>query len=310
MAVWLSHDSYDHDDRTNHISATSLLKPLKQLILSARVDKATNPPDIMSLIPSRIGTAIHDSLESTWLNNYKESLKRLNVPKKVIERVVVNPKTLNPNDIPVYLEQRSEKQIEGFIVSGKFDFVGDGRVEDLKTTSVYTYINNTNDEKYILQGSIYRWLNPEIITRDEMAIQYVFTDWSAARTREPKYPNARTLEKKFTLLSYAQTELFIRKKLKLVKQYWDAKEADIPECSDEELWRKADVWKYYKNPEKTSRSTKNYDTQIEADMRVSKDGGIVIKKPGEIVACRYCEAFPECKQKDRYLASGELVLGG
>ena len=36
LAVWLTHDTYDHDDRANHISATSLIKHLRQLILGLR----------------------------------------------------------------------------------------------------------------------------------------------------------------------------------------------------------------------------------------------------------------------------------
>ena len=37
LAVWLSHDSYDFIGGKNRISATSLLKPTRQFVLSARV---------------------------------------------------------------------------------------------------------------------------------------------------------------------------------------------------------------------------------------------------------------------------------
>ena len=33
IAVWLTHDTYDHDSRSNHISATSLLRPARQTVL-------------------------------------------------------------------------------------------------------------------------------------------------------------------------------------------------------------------------------------------------------------------------------------
>jgi hypothetical protein len=310
IGVWLSNDTYDHDDRPNHISATSLLKPVKQLILASRVDGEKHPPDIVSLIPSRIGTAIHDGLELSWTKGYKSNLAKLGIPQRVIDRVKVNPTELDEDTIPVYLEQRAEREVDGYIISGKFDFIGEGRVEDLKTTSVYTFINKTSDEKYIMQGSIYRWLNPDKITRDEMAIQFIFTDWSGARTKEPKYPNSRTHEHILPLKSVAATEIFIKSKLALLTKYWGADEAEMPECADADLWRKADVWKYYKNPEKMSRSTKNYDNQVEADIQANLKGGIVVKKGGEVVACRYCDAFPVCKQKDKYLKSGELILGG
>jgi hypothetical protein len=312
VAVWLAHDTYDHDERENLISATSLLKPIRQIVLSKRVDRGVNVPDIASLIPSRTGTAVHDGLETAWVTSYKEGLSNLGIPQRVINKVKVNPKfeELTEDTIPVYLELRSEKEVDGFIISGKFDFVGEGRVEDLKNTSVYTYINKTNDDKYIMQGSIYRWLNPDIITRDEMAIQFIFKDWQATRTKEPKYPNASTLEYRLPLKSVIATETFIRNKLTQIKKYENANEADIPECTNEDLWRKADTWKYYKNPLKMTRSTKNFDNQMAADMEASLKGGIVVKKGGDVTACKYCDAFPVCKQKDRLIATGELILRG
>ena len=310
VATWLAHDTYDHDERPNHLSVTSLMKPLKQLILAARVDKKMYKPDVASMIPSRIGTAIHDMLENSWTSGYRNNLFNLGVPSKIIDKVRINPEVEEEGTIPVYLEQRAEKEIDGFIISGKFDFIGEGRVEDLKTTSVYTFMNKTNDEKYILQGSLYRWLNPDKINRDDMAIQFIFTDWSGARIREPGYPNARHHEHRLDLMPIVAAESYVRRKLALIKKYWDAPESEIPDCTNEDLWRKADAWKYYKNPAKTVRSTKNYDNQMEADMRASLEGGIVIKKPGQVVACRFCDAFTECTQKDRYLNSGELNLGG
>jgi hypothetical protein len=38
------------------------------------------------------------------------------------------------------------------------------------------------------------------------------------------------------------------------------------------------------------------------------NGGEVKEVPGEIVACKYCDAFTVCTQKDKYIASGELKL--
>ena len=60
-------------------------------------------------------------------------------------------------------------------------FVAEGKVQDFKSTSVYTYLNQTNKDKYILQGSIYRWLNEDTITRDTMDIHFIFTDWNKKR---------------------------------------------------------------------------------------------------------------------------------
>lgn len=311
MAVFLATDSYDHDSES--ISATALLKPLKQIILSSRVPQEQGLVDISGLVSSRMGTALHDAIERSWLHNYQTAMKALGYPQKVIDRVLVNPTNdeLYEGCIPVYLEQRSYKVIDGIKVSGKYDFVGEGRLEDFKSTSTFTWVNGTKDDDYILQGSIYRWLNPEIITQDRMAIQFIFTDWQAAQARaNPKYPQSRTVQKLYPLKSLAETEQFVRSKLRLIQTYKDAPEADLPHCTDEELWRSEPQWKYYKDPNKTARSTKNFDNKQEAYLRMAQDGnvGIVKEVPGKAVACKYCPAFPICAQARALVEAGDLDI--
>lgn len=313
MAVFLATDNYDHINEDNYLSATSLIKPLRQLILASRVAPDDAPVDLVAMTASRMGSALHDAIERSWTDNYQIALKTLGYPDRVIERVKVNPnpKLVGEDDIPIYLEQRGFKKLGKWKIGGKFDFVGDGRVEDFKSTSVYTAINNTKDDDYILQGSIYRWIFPDLITRDEMAIQFIFTDWSPAKAKsDPSYPQKRIQQRILKLKSLAETEAFLKRKLALIERYWDAPESDIPECSDDELWRAAPVFKYYKNPTKLQRSTKNFDTRQEAYQRLAEDGhvGVVIEQPGSVTACRYCPGFGVCTQKDRLVASGDLVL--
>lgn len=311
IAVFLATDNYDYDE--NCISATTLLKPIRQTVLSARVPPEQGMVDIAGLVSSRMGSAIHDAVERAWTHSPEKALKSLGFPDRVIQRIKVNPtrEEVAAGCVPVYLEQRAYKDVAGHRVSGKFDFVGDGRVEDIKSTSVNTWINHTNDEKYVLQGSIYRWLNPDIITQDVMAIQFIFTDWSAIRARtEKNYPPSRTVQKTFQLLSVAETDQYVRNRLALLDRYWHAPEDTLPLCTDEELWRKAPQWKYYKNPNSRTRSTKNFDNKHEAYIRMAEDYnvGIVVEVPGQVVACKYCAAFPVCTQKDALIARGELVL--
>lgn len=311
LAVFLATDSYDHD--TSTISATTLIKPIRQIVLSKRVNNDEASVDLVQMVASRMGTAIHDGIERAWLYNYANALKILGHPQKIIDRVKINPEPQDIQDdtIPIYLEQRAHKVVGRHTVSGKFDFVGDGRVEDFKSTSTYTAINSTNDVKYILQGSIYRWLNPIIVTKDEMAIQFIFTDWSAARARaEPSYPQNRIQQRILPLKPVAEIDRYIRNKLDQIDQFMDEPEETLPLCTDEDLWRSAPVFKYYKNPEKTARSTKNFDTMMEARLRLAEDGGkgIVIERPGQVTACKYCPAFSVCTQKDTLIAQGDLVI--
>lgn len=312
LAVFLATDSYDFEEDT--ISATSLIKPLRQLILAGRVPQDMSMPDLTQMVASRVGTAIHDAIERSWLNNHKIAMASIGISARVIERVLINPTEAelqaDPDAIPIYLEQRAYKQVGKYRVSGKYDFVGDGRVEDFKTTGTYTAMNNTNDAKYILQGSIYRWLNPKIITSDEMAIQFIFTDWSAMQARSnPKYPQQRFQQRVLPLMSIPETDAYVKRQLEQFDALCDVEESLLPLCTDDELWRTEPVFKFYKNPEKTARSTKNFDTRQEAMIFMANAGaGIVIEKPGQVNACKYCAGFSICSQKDDLISKGDLIL--
>lgn len=309
VAVFLATDNYDYDPNT--ISATALLKPLRQLILSRRVPQEQTVMDISSMVKSRIGSAIHDAIERAWLTNYKQAFKALGYPEGMIERIAVNPTEILPNQIPVYLEQRLYKNLGERTIAGKFDIVMDGQVQDFKSTGTFTLVNGVKDDDYIMQGSIYRWLDPKLITKETIQINFILMDWSAARAlNDPTYPQSPCPSKTFSLKSVEETEMFIQHKLKQIEIYKDAPEEDIPLCTDKELWRSEPEYKYYKDKTKMTRSTKNFATYDEALQRFVADGsvGIVVTKPGQVTACKYCSAFPVCKQKDALIASGDLTL--
>lgn len=313
VAVYLATDHYDYVP--NAISATALLKSVRQQVLPRRIPRGSPAAqtELLSVVKSRIGTSIHDGIERAWTGgHYKAAMQSLGYPQKVIDRVVVNPDgELAPDAIPVYMEVRSFRELDGFRISGKFDLVAEGRLEDFKSTGTFTWINNTKTEDYRLQGSIYRWLNPEIITQDHMAIQFFFTDWMPGRAKaDPLYPQRITEQLLIPLMSLQETEEYIRSRLQLFSQHIDADESELPLCTDKELWRRDPEYKYYKNPAKTARSTKNFDNLFEASQRQREDGGvgIVVTVPGQATACKYCAAFPVCTQKDQLIADGSLIL--
>lgn len=310
VAVFLATDHYDHDPTA--ISATALLKPIRQVVLAPRVPEAQAPTDITQLVKSRLGTAIHDGIEKAWVGHYERAMRALGYPQEIINRVVINPDPDNlPEDaIPVYMEQRAYREIDGRRVSGKYDFVAEGRIEDFKSTSTFTWTKGKKDKDYQLQGSIYRWLNPKIVTEAHMAIQFFFMDWMAGRAAEPNYPSRQVEQKLIPLLPLDETEEFIRDRLRLFDRYKNADQSDIPLCTDDELWRSEPQFKYYKNPEKLTRSTKNFDNAAEAYQRKATDGnvGVVVEIPGQVKACNYCAAFPVCTQKDQLIADGSLQI--
>ena len=323
LAVWALHDEYDYIDHENYISATRLMKPIRHIVLPPRVPKHLIQPDVEDYVSRALGGALHSGIENAWIKGYRRSLKLLGHPDSVIDRVLINPTVdqLKPDSIPVYIEQRAFKRIivNGvvYVIGGKFDICTDGIVNDNKSTTAFTWVHGTKDDDYALQGSLYRWLNTSgfedvectipigvnRITEDFIRVNFIFTDWQkmAAKTN-PNYPQSRLMSKDVPLLSLQETENYIRRKIEAVQMYKDKPETEIIECTDEELWRSAPVYKYYSDPNNTSgKSTKNFDSPSEAKNHLATKGkGVVIAVPGEVKRCGYCEAFHVCTQKDRY----------
>ena len=313
VAVYLATDHYDYIPGT--ISATSMLKPIRWRVLPPRIPEGSPDKliDIVSVVKSRMGSSIHDSIEKAWINDhYRDAMAALNYPPEVINRIVVNPPEgmpLSDDAIPVYMEIRKIREFMGKKITGKFDFAAEGVVEDFKSTSMYTRLFETKTDDYQKQGSIYRWLNPEIITEDFMRVQFFFTDWSPGKVKlDKKLPRHPVECQEIPLLSLDDTEAFMREKLDLFDLYRDTPEPELPLCTDEELWRRQSVWKYFARPG-LKRATKNFDDPNAAYAHKAQQGkGYVEEVPGEVVACKYCPTFSVCTQKDKYLADGSLVI--
>jgi hypothetical protein len=311
MAVWLARDEYSHDARTNVISVTSLLKSPRQLVLGMRVPQggAQQLEDVSNRLASRLGTSIHNSIESSWVDNHKQGLLDLGYPMGAVKRVLINPtaEELTEDSIPLYFEKRSEKQVGNWIISGQFDLVYDGMVMDFKSTSVFTFINKTNDTKYSQQGSLYKWLNPDLINQDDMAVQFIFKDWNKNMVKnDPRYPKLPVLEYKVPLMSVSQSEMYVKDKIASIELYMDAPDEEIPQCTDEDLWRRNASWKYYSKDD-AKKASKVFDNVADANMWLAnKNKGYVKEFKSEPIACRYCSAFSICSQAQGYIRSGEL----
>jgi hypothetical protein len=318
LAVFLASDTYAHNSDPNTISATTLLKPIRQIILGLRIKPGETLINLSDMMALRMGTAIHDGIERAWIKNYPAAMEALGFPKKVIDRIVINPTEkpdqLAPDAIPIYLEQRLTRKLGEWTVTGQYDFISEGKVQDFKSTGVWAFKKQSNTSKYIEQGSIYRWLDPELITANTMEIHYIFTDWKAMMTRsDPTYPARRFQTQSLELMPIGETNRFIKDKLDAIDKYLDVAEKDIPLCNDLDLWRSAPQFKYYKNGNiNSSRSTKNFTTNNDAVLYMATKGGNVgaIKEvPGTVTACKYCPAFAICTQKDALIESGDLLMG-
>lgn len=313
MAVFLAHDEYDGINQDNSISVTTLLKPTKEIILSHRVPPNTQSADVSGLIASRYGTCIHNGLEAAWLSpKLKQTLQQLGYPKRIYEDVRINPEVVDEDYFNVFIEQRVTKEINGFKVNGKYDLIVDGTVEDLKTTSTYSYIKSVNDRKYELQGGLYRWLNPDKVTEDTMKIHFVFTDWSKLELlKRPKvYPPLRIMTKEFKCMSPTDAHTWLVKKLLELSRYWESPQKDLPICTPKDLWQDDPVYKYYLSGDTTGRATAVCKTPAEADRKRREKGGmgVIIPVYGKPKACKFCKALSLCEQGKSYAINGLIDL--
>lgn len=316
VAAWLALDTYKANDE--RVSATQLLKPTRKLILenAMKSDTTLIPKlaDVMSMMKSRKGTAVHNSIEQTWLikENREKALAALGYSPSSIAKFVVNvePEDLKPGQIPVYTERECAAELDGYEIGGTADFIIKGRLSDFKNTSTYSYVDPVKDKNYSLQGSVYRWAMPHIVTDDTMDIIEMYDDWTAAKSYQNNYPPQPIMVKRIPLLNLKATERYIRTKLKEVTSSLALPIEQLPFCTDEDLWRRADTFKYYKNPTATGRSTNNFDTYADAQKKHREDGSVgridIVK--GKAVACRFCAAINICNQAKILRNNGELDI--
>lgn len=307
VAVFLAADSYNFKPNSNSLSATDLGKSTRALVLRNRISEANVnlTEDILDRYHARIGHAVHDAIERVWLDpvKYTTALQQLGYSQDIIDRVIVNPEPheLYHNCIPVYLEKRVKKEIEGYTISGQFDIVFNGQLQDYKTTSVYAFEKGLSTDKFRLQGSIYRWLNPDLITKDTTVINYLFKDWSGNKAKgSNKYPQAPAISVPIKLLSLEETEAYIRNKIRSIEQLKNSDESVLPHCSSEELWQDSPTYKYYSKVG-SSRCAKGGDygtDSASAFARLSAEGNVgevrMIQQPAK--ACNYCPANSMCSQ--------------
>ena len=315
-ALWLAADEYEYAKFANEISATTLLKSPRYIIATRRMmypeqfdippehnsvltqqllNQENVLPDLESQTSIRLGTAVHSAVEKAWTTPKlrKQAILNLGYPESIFDKIKINPKPeeLTPDCIPVYLEQRAYRQISSFVISGQFDFIGDGELQDTKTTKTYSYTSGCNDDYYIKQGSIYRWLNPQLITSDKLTINFVFTDFNKSRIYDEGYPKSQVLGKRFQLMSLAETEMMIESKIATLRKYWNSPLENIPCCTPQELYSSPPVYKYYaKGFENSTRSTRNFNTYSEASAYRAKQGhkGDIIEYRGTPFTCPFC----------------------
>ena len=265
IATWLASNSYSGKKQGKCISATTLLRSTQQQVLGYR---CMNNDDYVEQVD--ISTLLKSQIGTALHKSIQDTWESKGLRETI---------------------------------TGQFDLVCNGNLHDFKSTSTYTYVNKTKEKDYILQGSIYRWLNPELITGDFITIHYIFTDWNKNYTlSNPDYPKCPFVSVKLPLMSIAEIETFMSNKIMGIEAYLE--EENLPECDAKTLMID-EVWQYFSS-NNALRASKNFNSLIEANAYLLSKGGkgVVKKKTSEPKGCSYCSCRNVCKQYKRFVSEG------
>lgn len=201
---FLKNDLYDGEKAGESYSATELLKPVQEIVLTRR-----HWPEIEIDAGDRLwslfGQGVHAVLEK------EEDVEP-------IERIYA--------------------EINGKKISGKFDRIKNGIIFDFKVTSAWTVVYSSRFKEWRHQLSIYRWLYWQKYQKELSSkgfIVAILRDWDQRNTESnEKYPKSPIVEIQLTLLSLNETEAMLESKLQVIEEAMNSQV--LPKCSPEERW--------------------------------------------------------------------------
>lgn len=295
VAVWLARDLYDKDP--TYISGSELQRSNRQIVLGRRADTDI---DLANVLAARLGNAINDAIDAAWKSDRLMEYVRLAGFNPLFE-YDVNPVLPVPGKTPIYIQKRYEEPFMGRILSGAPDMILGGRLFDYKSTAVFLYQKKTPAD-YLWQMTTYRYLARDYIDDDTATIQFILKDWSKLRAaKDPEYPQTPCPTMLVRVGSAEDCKRRLESRVTELDALMSADDADIPLCTDEELWLDPPRFAYYKNPSapSTGRATRVFDTLAEAQAYQGTQGGVgrIDVRKGEPRACEYCSASTICQQR-------------
>jgi len=307
LRAMLAYSDYDHDDRENVISCTSIMKPTQMVALERSNKSADRAMDIEGMIPSVGGTALHNHLESALNNTDDETWKGIGVS--------------DPGELEIITEVREETPIGDHIVSGKFDVLfrykaSKWQLADMKSMSVWGIMIDKKGklEEFCKQMSIYRYLNQDKDIDDIAVVLTWFTDWSksdAVIKAKQGYPQSRIGVEMVNLWSLDQTKIYLETKERNIviamQRYAKSGNKDTgSRCSDEELWMKKSGWAYYSKAgaKRATKVVDSFDQAEELRLKAKDPTAFVEERKPKATRCNYCAVTDFCPQYAEHIVKG------
>ena len=186
-------------------------------------------------------------------------------------------------------------EYEGWTIKGQADHIllSTGELLDFKMTSVYKIKDGQIPREWVEQTNIYRRLlqKEKGLAVNSIAIIVILRDWSKNKARQTQdYPQAQVLRLDVPLWSEAETDDFIRQRIRLHQA------AEPPACSDYDVWAKPTSYAVMKRG--NVRAIRILNNRLEADALASTSSNLYVdERPGEAIRCQdWCPVSHVCVQ--------------
>ncbi len=249
-------------------SASQLSKGAKQLWLTKRHDDEITI-DASDRLWALFGTAIHYVLDK-------------GDDKNVLKEEYLETKILNKS------------------LTGKPDHFDGKILTDWKFTSVWSVVYESSYKDYEKQLNTYAFMYGLVgFEVEKIQACLMLKDWSKRKMQEDRngtYPPCQfKLVDKLKLWPATKQREYIEGRITEFEAFKDAPDNLIPECNDEERWKKEDKWAIMKG--KNKRATKVCDTEEQAEKFLETNEGdyAIVPRPGLDNKCiDYCDCNKFC----------------
>src|SRR5574343_760863 len=272
-------------------SVTTLLDSPRIVQLGRRYkDQIVRSPE--QQVSAFIGSCVHSGFEKSL------RLQSLIDDKYDIERTVFD-------------------KIEDRLITGKFDILLNQRhLYDIKTCKTWKQIFDPGHREWTEQLNLYAYLlqrrGVEVRSLNVVAL---YLDWvEREMLAKPEYPRKPVEEYELTLWYFEDTDLFIRDRIRRMKEAEILSDNSLPLCTSEDMWEKNKdgTFAVFKD-EKAQRAARKFNTQEEAVAYAKEKGCLIVEKrlPIRTRCEKWCDAAPWCNQYAEYTkkkdASGKSV---
>ena len=262
IAEWLTTNEYDYQEGV--VSATSLLNPVRMKALTERHWNELEM-DIQHLESSRMGHAVHDSLEKAPMSNVLIQEKRFYTEIDGV-KISGKPDLITKANEIIFNGKEMKLPIDRIV---NMDVNSIGHLKDYKTTKTWKWIYGSGDDDYIKQLSTYRYIlfKNGYFLDDKGEIDFFFTNWQKKSAEKDKsYPQNKIRWKMFDLMTTDETEKWIKERLTLFKSVENTPDDELPECTKEEIWFEEDKYAIMKG--KNIKATKVLSDEKEAEVYI------------------------------------------